>query len=799
MSNPATEPTLQDLLAEARAMSATLTKISGILGKTASSSIGAAANSAANSATSSLSAGMSKFLPLLNPAGVALKVFTVAIQTVSKIFSVLGGLLTGIFNAAGKVASILGEFAMVASSGEMKLSNLMDVMGNLAEQIPIVGGLFSALAGGMKLLLQRQEETLEQFRKLSSVGAGIGQSLDNLRDNMRSTGLSMDEYNNVLLKNSEQFSRLGGSVDEGAKAFTKNMKAVMGEGSAVSKGFFGLGYTAEGAANSLALYMNSQGTIHKQGLQDSKAVAAGALGLAQQMTYLSEVTGKRREELEKELKEATEEANWQAFLQGLDPDAAANATAAVANGLAVAGKDGADAVKLAIQTGISTPVNEAGSRLYIATQGASQGLLKASMDIHKPIAEFSKGLDSSNYQMGKATSEFRGNLGVVNAISIAQGHELISQNAQQNANRQNQFKSEQEAIAAGEALRKKNKDAGQSTAAEIAQQTQDLKNFGNIIDSIFTTLSNAFLPGILSLTKGFTEASKDFAEWVKPKLDEFIKWLDPWIKRFTSVQSWDEFKKTVEGFWNSIKAEYEKRIGPELRELWKDVRPVLFEAIKSLFGFLWEALQSAVIPHWARGMVGPELSESEKASDRDAEIEKLKQEIIENKKNRETHPSFLPNSDLLKKEKRLAELTEEQEKYNNKDKPIVDRKSQIPSVSREAQQKFLENNKVLPLEDLKNQTDDFKKSIKQQIEIIETKAKEEETNEPITALDVTKELANGNIEPTISSKDPSEMLQQELQSLNTITKHLLSAMKESNENTRAAANILASNGNLFRR
>ena len=39
---------------------------------------------------------------------------------------------------------------------------------------------------------------------------------------------------------------------------------------------------------------------------------------------MSTVTGKRRDQLEKELKEASEEANWKSFLAGLNPEDAEN-------------------------------------------------------------------------------------------------------------------------------------------------------------------------------------------------------------------------------------------------------------------------------------------------------------------------------------------------------------------------------------------------------------------------------------------------------------------------------------------
>lgn len=52
---------------------------------------------------------------------------------------------------------------------------------------------------------------------------------------------------------------------------------------------------------------------------------------------------------------------------------------------------------------------------------------------------------------------------------------------------------------------------------------------------------------------------------------------------------------------------------------------------------------------------------------------------------------------------------------------------------------------------------------------------------------------------TTTSKDPVEILRAEVATLNNITVELLRAMRETRDNTKSTANILASNGNLFRR
>ena len=145
MAGDASEQSLQELIAEAKNMSASLAKLSSILGKTAGA--GAKASPSIDSAAKTINdmgAGMSKVLPLMGPAGVAIKALTIAVEAVGKVFSMLGGLISGLFSGLSNVAGILGSFAMTISKGEMKVSDLVGVMGDLAAQVPIVGGALSS-------------------------------------------------------------------------------------------------------------------------------------------------------------------------------------------------------------------------------------------------------------------------------------------------------------------------------------------------------------------------------------------------------------------------------------------------------------------------------------------------------------------------------------------------------------------------------------------------------------------------------------------------------------------------------
>jgi hypothetical protein len=396
---------------------------------------------------------------------------------------------------------------------------------------------------------------------------------------------------------------------------------------------FGLGYQAKDAGNLLGLYMSAQGTMNKRGLDDSARVSQGVQGLAEEMTYLSEITGKRREQIADELREATEEANWQAFTSSLSPEEAERASKAVAQGLAVAGKDGAEAVKLAIRTGITTPVGKVGTSLYMSTQGASQDWLKSISDIRAPVDQYNKNVASSTYKMGMAGNKLNDQLGVTGAILASQGQGFVNANVLNLGTRMKAYKSEAEYLAAMEQLRQKNKNAGASDASALAQQTQNLRKFGNVIDDIIGMLGAPLMGPITSLTNAFMDAVTKFAKWIQPRLEDFINWLTPWIKKFSNVKSWDDFKNLFSEFWNDTKAKSEKiwqeiktAMGPLIKDVWESAKPVMFGAITKLFEFLWDAFKTAVIPRWMR-------SDTKAEKDKDAkqlqkEIDEIKEAVL---------------------------------------------------------------------------------------------------------------------------------------------------------------------------
>ena len=763
MADNASEQTLQDLLDQARAMNASLQKIASLFGKApkgAATGATGGGKSGADEALSKVTAQASKFLPVITATSKAFSGLLIAVDLIAKIFSGLGGLLSSLFDRVGAVAGILGEFAGKAAQGNMKLSEMVDVMGQLANQIPLVGGALGGLIGIMKFVIERQEESLAMFRKMSSVGAGVGESLETLRQNARSTGLTMDEYAGAVQKNSAVFATMGGDVQAGVKQFNKNMQAVMGPGSEVSKSFFGMGYTAEEAAGALANYMKSQGSINKQGLNDSKATAAAALQLAQQTQALSETTGKRREQVQAELDEAQEEANWKAYLAGLTEKGALEATQKLSYALQHGGKDVSKMVQTGMMTGVVLPLTESAQSSAAITGGATVKFAEDIVKASGSAEEMQVSFDKANTGLVKGTAQAVKDVGQVSALQVGMGQKgLLDAQLIANQNRALQngkLKSDEEQLKDAAAQRAKIKAAGNTDAASLSQQTQNLRTFGNVIDGMIGTLAGPFLKPILEMTGAFQDIALKVVNWIQPYITQFSAWLKPWVEEFSKIAktgTFDEFMKAIGKMWGEAWA-YMK---PKIQEVWDAVKPVLFDAIKNLFGFLWDAIKESIIPRWMRSD-----TDSEKAADR-ANSPRGKAAAATEARNAAA-TSAPPSSNPASRD--LAKSVLAGEKQD----------SDVPP-------------------ELKSQVDTWKKDTQLQ----QAAAKQKAAQEAADAKQAS-ELANqaNQPKPAAAASASQNSSADVVVSLNNNIERLIRANVETAENTKAMASKMSGSGNLYK-
>jgi len=331
LNNAATEATLKQLL------QATL-KMGGSTGATASTAGAAGVNTASIEAAKA--------------AAKAQKELGEKADNLKKTFSELAA---GMVQLGGKLLD-----------GTDKSSDLFSAF----ERLPGVAGL---VASGFAKVARFQEENLGAYQKITDAGVSFGGSLTDMRTAAASTYMTLEQFSGLMKRNSETFAKLGGTAEQGARAFTSMSNSLMK--SEAGDNLRALGYTSEQVNEGLAGYLANTGARTKQEMQNTAAITKGAGEYLTQLDGLATITGKSREEQEKALKQANANAAYEQFKMGMSEEQRAAYDKGMAEMSAKFGKAGEDLFKS--QAMGLPPMTEAAQKLQALSPEvakASQGM-----------------------------------------------------------------------------------------------------------------------------------------------------------------------------------------------------------------------------------------------------------------------------------------------------------------------------------------------------------------------------------------------------------------------------------------
>lgn len=580
--NGVAEALLEELIKQASAQTALLRKMA------ASSSTPTGTNSFAGAAAAAT--GMSKSL-----------ISATAITNGLKIgFDVLSGALSGlssfIGNVAGHLVTLGGnlyDFAKKAAEGKARLSDLYDAFKDLPLYIGPLMGLFADM-------IRYQERLLDVYRRVTESGASFGGSLDAVRVAATSAYLTLDEFVNVVRKNSDAFSGMGLSVAAGLEKFSSANAQLLGPGSEFKDAIFGMGYTAEQASEMLAGMIRSQGVMSKNGAASADQLAKQTFEYMAELDQLSKVTGKRREQIDEEVKKAEDDKVWQLYLESLSPEKSAAIKQALAASFAAGGKDLLEYTKN-VARGIDTPLNDAATKIAVATGGLS---IQQGDAVRRIINNVSLSAEQRTQQL----SELYGKLGVKAAefgdALGTQGQAIMGQNLlpdaliQTGINVRNSGKTITKALqdAAADELKSK-----MSSAQSLGSTEQNIKLFGMAFQNLVFKFIEPLMPTLLNIGSGLTDF---FNENLKPgskiynTVQEVVKWLTTsagMIKdAFGPNQNWKEaIRTTIERIGNGLGNVW-KVLKPGFEQAWEDMKPTIVKIFKSIFELAWEGIKEAL-------------------------------------------------------------------------------------------------------------------------------------------------------------------------------------------------------------
>jgi hypothetical protein len=362
------------------------------------------------------------------------------------------------------------------------------------------GPIISTLAAGFEKLANIQQQNFDGYQKLTDVGVGFGGSLNDLRQGALSTYLTLDQFQNVVRKNSQLLSMLGGTADQGSKNFVALSSSLIKSNAGAH--LMDLGYTTEQVNEGLASYLTMSGGRTQKELQNTNKITEASAEYMEQLDGLARITGESREEQQKALKEASANAMFQAKLQGMSEDERKKALLGMANALATGGKGAVDSFQARI---LGIPAMSKEAQIFQTTMGnASQAITQSAIN----VTDSTKTTADMNENLFQAANGIQQDMGKFNdaqkAALIASGGELgkMIQIGQTSANKFAQ-QTDEDRRKAMERQKLEN-----TQAQQMEKAMSGLKDLGAALWNAFSPLITAvtYLFGFIGLlTKGFAK------------------------------------------------------------------------------------------------------------------------------------------------------------------------------------------------------------------------------------------------------------------------------------------------------
>ena len=324
--------------------------------------------------TEQFAQAMNQYREYLQSGGVALDKFGKQLTTSQKFIKDLD---KGLVNATKSIANGMLGFAGELAKGDSSLTTMnkvvdvaADAMGAVAKAIPVFGdavaGALKAAAEGAKVLVGQLDATQKSFNALSSVGATTARGMSDLKDQQIRSGLSLQQFQKVVMDNSQTLARWNGITGEGAESFSKVLEQVTGLGEGSDQTLRKLGLSADQISSSAGAFLTQQTRLGRSQMMTNEQLAQGTIGYVRELDLLSKVTGQSRESLQKQQDAALSETRFRAQYQDM-----------INNGNEAAAKE-----LMKFQSTISSVSKDAGQGIRDLSSGivdsaAAQGLMTA--------------------------------------------------------------------------------------------------------------------------------------------------------------------------------------------------------------------------------------------------------------------------------------------------------------------------------------------------------------------------------------------------------------------------------------
>jgi hypothetical protein len=203
---------------------------------------------------------------------------------------------------------IVGDSIRTIFKSNVEFGDLSEIAERQVAKLPLIG---STLATAMNMFAGFLDESVTMFRDLSQVGGAFNNSLQELRLTALRSGLTIDEFGNVVRQNATTLAAYRGSVTQGATAFSEITRLLRKD---FASQIFELGVSTQELSE---LTVSALEIFRRNGRLQTMTqgeVVASTAGLIKQFDQLAKLTGKSREESAKNILAAQSETDFRQFL-----------------------------------------------------------------------------------------------------------------------------------------------------------------------------------------------------------------------------------------------------------------------------------------------------------------------------------------------------------------------------------------------------------------------------------------------------------------------------------------------------
>ena len=460
LNNAATESTLQALLNAIQGNSAQVKNLAGKSG-VKNSGAGGNDNLKANNQTVAENTGVFKRLSTFGQ-----------------------GAADSFYKLDNQISPLIGQLI----KGNASITVVTDAFGRLNPLLGVAADLFGRL-------VRFQEENFQAYRTMTDAGVNFSGSLTSLRMAAANSYLTLEQFSGLIAKNSDAFSRMGGTADEGALAFSKASNNLL-KGS-VGSNLLALGFTTEQVNQGLVNYIAMSGGRTAQEMKNTKDLTKGAGEYLTELDALAEITGKSRQAQEDELKQLQANQAFQAYMQTLDENGRTKALAALAEANAKGGKGAAEALQAQLM-GLPPMTKAAQEFTAIAPKMAA-----ANNKMAAAVTDGTEGLASikaAGNEFSVAATQTKEDLAQTGSALIMQGGDLAGTIGAifgtANRNAAQGVKTAEDAEKQRQSVEARQKEREASQAATMGEAEKAMKNLAQAVLGLITPIVDILTPVI---------------------------------------------------------------------------------------------------------------------------------------------------------------------------------------------------------------------------------------------------------------------------------------------------------------